>query len=181
MPVETLPSRLERVCPPGWRTSQLWDLGPAVAQLQAIKTSSKRMSGHNDMTSDLYREQILDHYGNPRNEGTLEDADLSHERDNPVCGDVVRLDINFEDGVVSEAAFSGQGCVISIASASMFTERIVGKTIDELRAMDDEDVFEMLGVELGPSRANCGVLPLRVLQEALAQWEANREDRPASG
>jgi len=123
------------------------------------------------MTSDLYREQILDHYGNPRNEGTLEDADLSHERDNPVCGDVVRLDIKFEDGAVSEAAFSGQGCVVSMASASMFTEEIVGKTIEELKAMDDDDVFAMLGVDLGPSRANCGVLPLRVLQEALAQWE----------
>jgi len=127
------------------------------------------------MTSDLYREQILDHYGNPRNEGSLEDADLSHERDNPVCGDVVRLDIKFEDGVVSEAAFGGQGCVISMASASMFTEEIVGKTIEELEAMDDEDIFEMLGVELGPSRANCGVLPLRVLHEALAHWEREEE------
>ena len=133
------------------------------------------------MTSDLYREQILDHYGNPRNEGPLEDADLSHERDNPVCGDVVRLDINFQNGAVSEAAFSGQGCVISMASASMFTERIVGKTIDKLKAMDDEDIFEMLGVDLGPSRANCGVLPLRVLQEALAEWEAEEQDSPRSG
>jgi nitrogen fixation NifU-like protein len=127
------------------------------------------------MTSDLYREQILDHYGNPRNEGSLEDADLSHERDNPVCGDVVRLDIRFEDGVVREAAFRGQGCVISMASASMFTEAIVGKTMEELEAMEDEDIFEMLGVELGPSRANCGVLPLRVLQEALAQWGPDKQ------
>lgn len=121
------------------------------------------------MTSNLYREHILDHYGNPRNEGVLENPDISHERDNPVCGDVVRLDIKLEDGKVSEATFSGEGCVISMASASMFTEEIQGKTMADLEAMDDADIFEMLGVDLGPSRANCALLPLRVLQEALAQ------------
>ena len=121
--------------------------------------------------SDLYREQILDHYGHPRNEGTLEDPDISYERDNPICGDVVRLDIKLQDGKVSQARFMGQGCVISMASASMFTEEIQGKSIAELKAMDDEDIFKMLGVDLGPSRANCGVLPLRVLQEGLARWE----------
>ena len=123
------------------------------------------------MTSDLYREHILDHYGNPRNEGALENADISHERDNPVCGDMVRLDIKLKDGKVDEARFTGEGCVISMASASMFPEEIKGKTIAELKAMDDEDIFDMLGVKLGPSRANCAVLPLRVLQEGLAQWE----------
>jgi nitrogen fixation NifU-like protein len=122
--------------------------------------------------SDLYREQILDHYGHPRNEGTLERPDISHERDNPICGDVVRLDIKLQNGRVSEARFTGQGCVISMASASMFTEEIQGKTIEELKAMDDEDVFKMLGIDLGPARANCGLLPLRVLREGLAQWES---------
>jgi len=121
--------------------------------------------------SDLYRENILDHYGNPRNEGVLEDADISHERQNPVCGDVVRLDIKLEDGKVEEARFRGQGCVISMASASMFTEKIKGKTISELREIDEQDIFDMLGVELGPSRFHCGVLPLRVLEEALAESE----------
>jgi nitrogen fixation NifU-like protein len=124
------------------------------------------------MTSDLYREHILDHYGNPRNEGHLENPDISHERDNPVCGDVVRLDIKLENGKVREARFGGQGCVVSVAAASMFTEEIQGKTIAELKEMGDEDILRMLGVELGASRINCGVLPLRVLQEGLAQWEA---------
>jgi nitrogen fixation NifU-like protein len=123
------------------------------------------------MMSDLYREQILDHYGHPRNEGTLEDPDISYERDNPICGDLVRLDIRLQNGKVSQARFTGQGCVISMASASMFTEKIQGKTIAELKEMDDEDIFKMLGVDLGPSRANCGLLPLRVLQEGLAHWE----------
>ena len=120
---------------------------------------------------NLYREHILDHYGNPRNQGRLEDADISCEWDNPVCGDVVRLDIRLKDGRVSEARFDGQGCVISMASASMFTEEILGKTVEELKALAEEDMFRMLGITLGPARANCGLLPLRVLREGLAHWE----------
>ena len=119
----------------------------------------------------LYREHILDHYRHPRNQGTLDDADISSRLDNPVCGDVVQLDVRLEDGRVSEAQFSGRGCVISMASASMLTEEILGKTVEELRALQDEDVFEMLGITLGPVRAKCGLLPLRVLQEGLSHLE----------
>lgn len=121
------------------------------------------------MTADLYRERILDHYGHPRNEGVLEDPDISGRLDNPVCGDVIRLDIELRDGRVSRARFSGHGCVISIAAASMFTEMIEGKSLAELAALDDDDVLEMLGIDLGRSRANCGLLPLKALQEALSE------------
>jgi len=72
-----------------------------------------------------------------------------------------------EGGRVSEARFSGHGCVVSIASASMLTEKIMGKTVEELKGLQDEDVFEMLGVTLGPVRAKCALLSLRVLQEGL--------------
>jgi len=120
---------------------------------------------------NLYRERILDHYRHPRNQGALEDADISCELDNPVCGDVVRLDVRLTDGRVSEARFSGRGCVISMASASMLTEEILGKTVEELKALREEDVFRMLGITLGPVRAKCGLLPLRVLQDGLACLE----------
>jgi nitrogen fixation NifU-like protein len=120
---------------------------------------------------DLYREHILDHYGNPRNKGTLEDADLYCEWDNPVCGDMVRLYLRLGDGRVSDVRFGGEGCVISMASASMFTEEIQGKTLEELRTLKDEDIFEMLGITLGPARANCGLLPLRVLEKGLESLE----------
>jgi len=120
---------------------------------------------------NLYREHILDHYRHPRHQGTLDDADISCEQDNPVCGDVVRLDVRLKDGRVSEARFSGRGCVISMASASMLTEEILGKTVEELKALQDEDMFEMLGITLGPVRAKCGLLPLRVLQGGLARLE----------
>ena len=120
---------------------------------------------------NLYREHILDHYANPRNQGTLDDADISCEWDNPVCGDVVRIDLRLENGRVSEARFSGQGCVISMASASMLTEEILDKTVEELKALQDEDIFSMLGITLGPVRAKCGLLPLKVLQKGLARLE----------
>jgi nitrogen fixation NifU-like protein len=117
----------------------------------------------------LYREHILDHYRHPRNRGTLEDADISCELDNPVCGDVVRLDVRLSHGRVSEARFSGRGCVLSMASASMLTEEILGKTVAELGALEDADVFRMLGITLGPVRAKCGLLPLRVLHEGMSR------------
>jgi nitrogen fixation NifU-like protein len=119
---------------------------------------------------NVYREHILDHYRHPRNEGVLEDADISSELDNPVCGDLVRLDVRLKDGRVSEAWFSGRGCVICMASASMLTGEILGKSVEELESMADEDVFRMLGVTLGPVRAKCGLLPLRVLQEGIERW-----------
>lgn len=119
----------------------------------------------------VYREHILDHYRHPRNEGVLEDADISHKLDNALCGDVIRLDIRLKDGVVSEARFSGRGCVISIAAASMLTEEIVGKSVAELRAYQDEDMFRLLGITLGPVRARCALLPLQVLKEGLKRIE----------
>lgn len=116
-----------------------------------------------------YRERILDHYRHPRNRGVLEDADFSGEVDNPVCGDVVRIDARLRHGRVSEARFSGRGCVLSVAAASMLTEEIVGKDVDELTAMQDEDIFEMLGVTLGPVRARCALLALQALRKGLIQ------------
>ena len=119
-----------------------------------------------------YRERILDHYRHPRNQGTLEDADISGELDNPVCGDVVRIDVRLRGGRASEARFDGRGCVISLAAASMLTEEIVGKTVEELKAMQDEDIFRMLGLTLGPVRAKCGLLPRQALRKGLAELES---------
>jgi nitrogen fixation NifU-like protein len=113
---------------------------------------------------DLYREVILDHYQNPRNYGTLEPADISYEEDNPVCGDHIRLDLRLKDGRVSEVRFSGHGCAISQASASMLTEAIQGKTLEELQAFGKEDVLDMLGIPLGPVRIKCALLSLKVLK-----------------
>jgi len=113
---------------------------------------------------DLYREVILDHYQNPRNYGTLEPADISYEEDNPVCGDHIRLDLRLQDGRVTDVRFSGHGCAISQASASMLTEEIQGKTLDELKAFSKDDLLGLLGIPLGPVRIKCALLSLKVLK-----------------
>ncbi len=114
---------------------------------------------------DMYREVILDHYKNPRNFGTLDPADISYEDDNPLCGDRIRIDLRLDENQrVKEAAFSGHGCAISQASASMLTEEILGKTLDEIRHIGKEQVLELLGIELGPVRLKCALLSLKVLK-----------------
>jgi nitrogen fixation NifU-like protein len=114
---------------------------------------------------DLYRELILDHYRNPHNKGKLEQPDISYEDDNPLCGDRIHLYVSLDDqGRVQDVAWEGEGCAISMASASMLSEAIKGKSLEELRNLSKEDVLEMLGIELGPVRLKCALLPLKVLK-----------------
>ena len=129
---------------------------------------------------DLYRENILDHYQNPRNYGTLDEPDISYEDDNPLCGDVIRLDIKLDDQKrVVQVAFSGQGCAISQASASMLTEEILGKTLEEVKQISKEDVLDLLGIQLGPVRIKCALLSLKVLKDGaygLTDWTGEEEE-----
>ena len=114
---------------------------------------------------DFYRELILDHYKNPRNKGTLDPNDISYEDDNPLCGDRIRIDLRMDgDQRVTEVAFNGRGCAISQASASLLTEEIKGKTLEEIKKISKEDILEMLGIELGPVRLKCALLSLKVLK-----------------
>ncbi len=114
---------------------------------------------------DLYREIIIDRYKNPLYRGALNPNDISFEDDNPLCGDHIRIDLRLDaDGRVSEAAFDGHGCAISQASADLLMETILGKTLDEVKALSREDILEMLGIELGPVRLKCALLSLKVLK-----------------
>lgn len=114
---------------------------------------------------DLYREQIIDRYQNPHFRGVLDPNDISYEDDNPLCGDHIRIDIRVdENDKVIEAAFSGQGCSISQASADLLVESIVGKSLDAAKGMEKDDVLELLGIELGPVRLKCALLSLKVLK-----------------
>ncbi len=122
-----------------------------------------------DLGSDIYRQQILDHYRNPRNYGSLEDPTFSHIGENTMCGDVIEMDIEVdEDDSIQSVAFSGDGCAISQASASMLTEQLVGMDLDELEAMDRDDVLDLLGVEISPMRVKCAVLAEKVAQDGAA-------------
>ena len=114
---------------------------------------------------DLYREQILNHYREPRNKGRLESPDISYMDDNPLCGDRVQIDLRLDgDGRVAEVAWDGNGCAISMASASMLSEVIKGRSLDELRHLGKDDILDMLGIELGPVRLKCALLSLKVLK-----------------
>ena len=112
----------------------------------------------------LYREAILDHYKHPRNKGHLDSPSISHFDHNPFCGDEITLELKIQDGVVVQAAFDGRGCAISQASASMMTEEIIGKTLDELKGWSKEDILDLLGIEIGPVRLKCALLPLKALK-----------------
>ncbi len=117
---------------------------------------------------DLYREQIIDRYKNPRMRGSLDPHDFSYEDDNPLCGDRIRIDLRVDgDERVTEAAFSGTGCAISIASADLLVESIVGKKLDEIRKLDKQEVLDMLGIEVGPIRLKCALLSLKVLKASV--------------
>ena len=115
---------------------------------------------------DFYREEILEHYTHPHNYGTLEEADISHMENNPLCGDKIRFDIKLdEDGqTIKDVRFSAVGCAISKASASMLSDLLIGQTLDELKELTKEDMLDELGIDLGPVRLKCALLPLKVVK-----------------
>ena len=119
----------------------------------------------------MYQENILEHYKSPHNFGTLPSANASAKESNPLCGDVMELQLKVEDGVIRAAKFSGKGCAISIASASMLTDELRGKTVEEAKKLDKEHVLEMLGVPVSPGRQKSAFLSLKTLKIALMTKE----------
>ena len=117
------------------------------------------------MDSSLYREQIIDLYERPLNYGQLDHHHFSYEEDNPLCGDVIRIDVTLDDeNRVSEVKWSGDGCAISQASASLLTEEIKGMTLDEVKAFTKEELLELVGIPLSMARVKCALLSLKVLK-----------------
>lgn len=115
----------------------------------------------------IYKDIILDHYQNPRNFGKLNSTTAAVSVSNPLCGDKISMEINEEGSLIKEISFSGEGCAISKASASMLTEFARGKSKDELRNLDRTFIINMLGVELSPNRLKCALLPLEALIKIL--------------
>jgi nitrogen fixation NifU-like protein len=117
---------------------------------------------------DIYEEHVLDHYEDPFHRGPLEEVTHAHEANNPLCGDVIHIDLQMtSDGKIEQAWFDGEGCVISQASASMLMEAIEGKTIEELREFSADDMLNLFGPKLTPNRQKCCLLSWRVLQGAV--------------
>jgi len=119
------------------------------------------------LTDSLYRESILDHNRNPRNKGTLEPADFTYEDVNPLCGDEIRMDLRTDGERITEVRFSGRGCAISQAAASMLTEMVEGRALEEVKAISREDLLDELGVPISPARMKCAMLGLKVLKAGI--------------
>jgi nitrogen fixation protein NifU and related proteins len=116
---------------------------------------------------DFYRENILDHYKNPRNAGHLEHPTTTADGVNPLCGDELSVELEIKGDTVQDVRFNGRGCAISQAAASMISDVVKGKTVTEVRALGSEDVLEELGIPLSPIRLKCALLSVNVLRVAL--------------
>lgn len=121
-------------------------------------------------TEQMYRENILDHYKHPRNRGTLEKPDSEGYDTNPLCGDEVRMRIKVKGGKVADIKFEATACAICTASASMITEEAKGKAVEEARKINKEHVLSLLGIDPGPARLKCALLPLKVMKLALYKY-----------
>ncbi len=116
---------------------------------------------------ELQMEILLDHYQNPRNFGHLENPDIVHEEGNPSCGDQIRIEIKLEDNKIADIKFTGKGCTISQASASILTELVKGKSLDEVKNFSKEDMLNVLGIPISPIRLKCALLGLKVLKAGI--------------
>jgi nitrogen fixation NifU-like protein len=133
---------------------------------------------------DLYRDYILEHYRRPHNFGPIEDASAQFEGSNPLCGDRITMQLRVRDGLVEAVGFTGRGCAISQASASLLTDEIKGKPLTQVEAIRADDLLELLGIEISPARLKCAMLSHdtlhRVLDELGADGAATATAAPAA-
>jgi len=134
------------------------------------------------MEDQLYRDQILEHYKRPHNQGVVEDADLEYEDTNPFCGDEQHVTIKLgADEKVEAVAFEGKGCAISTAATSLLTDELVGMTREELLRLPKEYVLELLGIDISATRMKCAMLGLKIVKSAALGQPAEWEDEGEAG
>jgi nitrogen fixation NifU-like protein len=122
---------------------------------------------------DLYREHILDHYENPRYQGEIAGADFSREESNPLCGDHIRIDVKLSEDKsrIAQAGFTGDGCIISQAAASMLLEDVMGKPLDEVERIEPQHMLDLIGARLTANRVKCALLALKALKTGVMVWK----------
>ncbi len=121
---------------------------------------------------NLYRERLMDHYRNPRNADRLDTHDFSSGQFNPSCGDVIAFEGCIEQNLLKKVAFSGKGCVISQAAASLLTEKCLDNSLEAILAINKDDMCQLVGMQLGPIRVKCVLLPLQALQEGILSYKS---------
>ena len=134
---------------------------------------------------DIYKEYILDHYRNPRNFGMLDAPDATAEDLNPLCGDRIRFDLQLDaDNRVTDVKFSGKGCAISQASASMLSESLKGEKLEDVARLSQDRVLENVGIGISPARMKCAMLGLKVVKSAalgeIATWPDEDASKPTA-
>jgi nitrogen fixation NifU-like protein len=125
---------------------------------------------------DLYREYILEHFREPHNKGDIVQPDRFATYSNPLCGDHIQMSVVLDGIQVSDVRFNGSGCAISQAAASMLTDLMIGKTLDELADITKQDIFEMLGVEISPARQRCALLSWEVMRKGILKFPEDNSD-----
>jgi nitrogen fixation NifU-like protein len=117
--------------------------------------------------NDIYVEQIIAHYEHPHNKSKLDKADIIQHGFNPYCGDDITIYLDIKDNIIKDVKFDGNGCAISISSASMLTDFIKGKKIVDVKKLGFKDMVKLIGIDPGPARLKCMMLPIKTIQEAL--------------
>ncbi|HEV2601321.1 MAG TPA: iron-sulfur cluster assembly scaffold protein [Candidatus Babeliales bacterium] len=125
---------------------------------------------------NLYKNELMDHYRYPRNRGKIADPDFVSDEHNPSCGDSVSISGQVCNGIVSAIAFEGAGCVISQAAASMITEYVLGKSVDEIAAISTQQMIDLVGMPLGPVRLKCALLSLHAVQQGLSRYKEGKSN-----
>ncbi len=122
----------------------------------------------------MYKEHIMDHYKHPRNNAALKNPTISHSEKNPSCGDSITVDISITDNVIDAIGFTGEGCAISMAAASMLFEDMQSMSVDDVLTLTREDMLEMIGIPLTTMRVKCGMLALHAVKKALYTYKARQ-------
>ncbi|MGI0100727.1 MAG: Fe-S cluster assembly sulfur transfer protein SufU [Candidatus Micrarchaeaceae archaeon] len=125
----------------------------------------------------MYAEEIIAHYERPHNKGTMKDPSISFHENNPLCGDDITMYLKISNDRIDDVKFSGSGCAISTASASMLTDFIKGKSLADIDKMGLPTIIELLGIDPGPARLKCATLSLRTVKEASFLYRHKEVDR----
>lgn len=128
------------------------------------------------MPIDIYAEEIISHYEHPHNKGEIKNPSVSLHEHNPLCGDDLTMYLKIENGKIEDVKFNGAGCAISMASASMLTDFIKGKSLAEIEKMGLSTIIELLGIDPGPARLKCATLSLKTLKEASFLYQHKEVD-----
>jgi len=122
----------------------------------------------------IYKENILDHYKHPHNQGQMKNADIKFTENNPLCGDVITVELKLSRNKIDDIKFMGRGCAISQSAMSMLSDELKGKTMQEAKSVTREKIVEMLGIEIGPVRTKCATLGMVAIKNGVREFEIKR-------